>query len=90
VPGGHYAAWEQPKLFSQEVRAAFRPLRKSTCAFRARALCARSVLVRQMPQTALAQSLQEIGLDEQSGVACARKLKGGGLGQKVAEKSTQC
>jgi len=26
--GGHYAAWEQPKLFSQEVRAAFRPLRK--------------------------------------------------------------
>jgi pimeloyl-ACP methyl ester carboxylesterase len=27
--GGHYAAWEQPQLFSQEVRAAFRPLRKS-------------------------------------------------------------
>ena len=26
--GGHYAAWEQPQLFSQEVRAAFRPLRK--------------------------------------------------------------
>lgn len=26
--GGHYAAWEQPKLFSEEVRAAFRPLRK--------------------------------------------------------------
>jgi pimeloyl-ACP methyl ester carboxylesterase len=25
--GGHYAAWEQPTLFSQEVRAAFRPLR---------------------------------------------------------------
>jgi pimeloyl-ACP methyl ester carboxylesterase len=25
--GGHYAAWEQPQLFSQEVRAAFRPLR---------------------------------------------------------------
>jgi pimeloyl-ACP methyl ester carboxylesterase len=27
--GGHFAAWEQPKLFSQEVRAAFRSLRKS-------------------------------------------------------------
>ena len=26
--GGHYAAWEQPKLFSEEVRAGFRPLRK--------------------------------------------------------------
>ena len=28
--GGHFAAWEQPKLFSEEVRAGFRPLRKST------------------------------------------------------------
>lgn len=27
--GGHFAAWEQPELFAQEVRAAFRPLRKS-------------------------------------------------------------
>jgi pimeloyl-ACP methyl ester carboxylesterase len=27
--GGHYAAWEQPQLFSAEVRAGFRPLRKS-------------------------------------------------------------
>ncbi len=26
--GGHYAAWEQPELFSQEVRAGLRPLRK--------------------------------------------------------------
>jgi pimeloyl-ACP methyl ester carboxylesterase len=26
--GGHFAAWEQPELFSNEVRAAFRPLRK--------------------------------------------------------------
>jgi pimeloyl-ACP methyl ester carboxylesterase len=25
--GGHFAAWEQPVLFAQEVRAAFRPLR---------------------------------------------------------------
>ena len=25
--GGHYAAWEQPQLFSQEVRAAFKSLR---------------------------------------------------------------
>ena len=25
--GGHFAAWEQPQLFSNEVRAAFRPLR---------------------------------------------------------------
>jgi pimeloyl-ACP methyl ester carboxylesterase len=25
--GGHYAAWEQPRLFSEEVRAGFRPLR---------------------------------------------------------------
>jgi len=26
--GGHYAAWEQPEIFSQEVRAGFRPPRK--------------------------------------------------------------
>ena len=26
--GGHFAAWEQPELFSEEVRAAFRSLRK--------------------------------------------------------------
>jgi pimeloyl-ACP methyl ester carboxylesterase len=25
--GGHFAAWEQPKIFSEEVRAGFRPLR---------------------------------------------------------------
>jgi pimeloyl-ACP methyl ester carboxylesterase len=25
--GGHFAAWEQPQLFSAEVRAAFRSLR---------------------------------------------------------------
>jgi hypothetical protein len=25
---GHFAAWEQPKLWSEEVRAGFRPLRK--------------------------------------------------------------
>ena len=25
--GGHFAAWEQPKLFSDEIRAAFRSLR---------------------------------------------------------------
>jgi pimeloyl-ACP methyl ester carboxylesterase len=25
--GGHFAAWEEPKLFSEEVRAAFKPLR---------------------------------------------------------------
>jgi pimeloyl-ACP methyl ester carboxylesterase len=27
--GGHYAAWEQPQLFSQEVRAGFRSLRRA-------------------------------------------------------------
>ncbi|MER9256688.1 epoxide hydrolase [Mesorhizobium sp. M0598] len=27
--GGHFAAWEQPALFSAELRAAFRPLRRS-------------------------------------------------------------
>jgi pimeloyl-ACP methyl ester carboxylesterase len=26
--GGHYAAWEQPQLFAQEVRAGFRPMRE--------------------------------------------------------------
>jgi pimeloyl-ACP methyl ester carboxylesterase len=26
--GGHFAAWEQPELFSAELRAAFRPLRR--------------------------------------------------------------
>src|SRR5689334_12732422 len=25
--GGHFAAWEQPQLFSQEIRAGFKPLR---------------------------------------------------------------
>jgi pimeloyl-ACP methyl ester carboxylesterase len=25
--GGHFAAWEQPAIFTQEVRASFRPLR---------------------------------------------------------------
>jgi pimeloyl-ACP methyl ester carboxylesterase len=25
--GGHFAAWEQPQLFSEELRAAFRSLR---------------------------------------------------------------
>jgi hypothetical protein len=25
--GGHFAAWEEPQLFCEEVRAAFRPLR---------------------------------------------------------------
>jgi pimeloyl-ACP methyl ester carboxylesterase len=28
--GGHFAAWEQPALFSEEVRTGFRSLRKST------------------------------------------------------------
>ena len=27
--GGHFAAWEQPKVFSEEVRAAFKSLRKA-------------------------------------------------------------
>jgi pimeloyl-ACP methyl ester carboxylesterase len=26
--GGHFAAWEEPELFSAELRAAFRPLRQ--------------------------------------------------------------
>jgi pimeloyl-ACP methyl ester carboxylesterase len=26
--GGHFAAWEQPQLLSEEVRAGFRPLRQ--------------------------------------------------------------
>jgi pimeloyl-ACP methyl ester carboxylesterase len=25
--GGHFAAWEEPQLFAEEVRAAFRSLR---------------------------------------------------------------
>jgi len=27
--GGHFPAWEQPQLFSEEVRASFRPLRNA-------------------------------------------------------------
>jgi len=27
--GGHFAAWEQPELFSAELRAAFKPLRQA-------------------------------------------------------------
>ena len=26
--GGHFAAWEQPELFTQELRAAFKSLRR--------------------------------------------------------------
>jgi len=26
--GGHFAAWEQPQIFCEEVRAGLRPLRK--------------------------------------------------------------
>jgi pimeloyl-ACP methyl ester carboxylesterase len=33
--GGHYAAWEQPQLFAEEVRAGFRTLRSSALAQRA-------------------------------------------------------
>jgi hypothetical protein len=28
--GGHFAAWEEPELFSEELRADFRPLRQPT------------------------------------------------------------
>jgi pimeloyl-ACP methyl ester carboxylesterase len=28
--GGHFPAWEEPELFASELRAAFRPLRRST------------------------------------------------------------
>jgi hypothetical protein len=28
--GGHFAAWEQPKLFSTEIRAAVKSLRQAT------------------------------------------------------------
>jgi pimeloyl-ACP methyl ester carboxylesterase len=28
--GGHFAAWEEPQIFSEELRAAFRPLRSGT------------------------------------------------------------
>jgi hypothetical protein len=27
--GGHFAAWEQPQIFSEELRAGFRPLREA-------------------------------------------------------------
>ena len=30
--GGHFAAWEQPQLFAEELRAAFRPLRAAASA----------------------------------------------------------
>ena len=30
--GGHFAAWEQPQVFAEELRAAFRSLRRSTSA----------------------------------------------------------
>jgi hypothetical protein len=29
--GGHFAAWEQPQIFSAEVRAGLRPLRPALC-----------------------------------------------------------
>ena len=33
--GGHFAAWEEPGLFSEELRAAFRPLRSPALASQA-------------------------------------------------------
>lgn len=27
--GGHFAAWEQPQLFTEELRAAFKPFRNA-------------------------------------------------------------
>lgn len=33
--GGHFAAWEQPQLFAEELRTAFRPLRKAAGAHEA-------------------------------------------------------
>jgi pimeloyl-ACP methyl ester carboxylesterase len=30
--GGHFAAWEEPELFSEEIRAAFKPLRQGRSA----------------------------------------------------------
>jgi pimeloyl-ACP methyl ester carboxylesterase len=30
--GGHFAAWEQPKVFAEELRAGFRPLRRGALA----------------------------------------------------------
>ena len=33
--GGHFAAWEEPELFSEEIRAAFKPLRQPQPAPRA-------------------------------------------------------
>ncbi len=32
--GGHFAAWEEPQLFSEEIRAGFRPLRQMTAGMR--------------------------------------------------------
>ncbi len=29
IKGGHFAAWEQPQVFAEELRAAFRPLRRA-------------------------------------------------------------
>jgi len=28
--GGHFAAWEEPQLLTEELRAAFRPLRSGS------------------------------------------------------------
>jgi pimeloyl-ACP methyl ester carboxylesterase len=39
--GGHFAAWEQPELFSRELRAAFRSLRKPTGSATAKAQASR-------------------------------------------------
>ncbi|MGH9759965.1 MAG: epoxide hydrolase family protein, partial [Blastocatellia bacterium] len=37
--GGHFAAWEQPELFTEELRACFRLLRKGALADRGRTDC---------------------------------------------------
>jgi hypothetical protein len=34
--GGHYAAWEQPQLFSEEIRAGFKSLRSGVAKSAAR------------------------------------------------------
>jgi pimeloyl-ACP methyl ester carboxylesterase len=41
--GGHFAAWEQPQLFSEEVRAGFRSLRAGVSAVQDTNACATRV-----------------------------------------------
>ena len=69
--GGHFAAWEQPELFADELRAGFRPLRTNTNR--------RSVLMRgdMQPQPRSGRSTSSFRVTSSLSCAVASKRRAG-------------